>query len=185
MPAVIPLVELGVSVAAAAYSVNAQKHAASNAADVDQATADYNAKYDTAAAQQLDLDTLQNIRTARQEDAVYLSRQASSYAAAGVLATTGSPLHAQITNAGRMEQQIQQQYVNSMQQQQSYYAAAQVGQLEGGASASADRTQGSLALINGGAKIAGQAFGAYNSGQFAGLFGGTQYTDISVGDIEE
>lgn len=162
-----------VSAGATVYSAYSQKKAGDAAAQVDTATADYNARYDLAASNQLDLDTQQNIRTARAEDAVYLSRQQASYAAAGVLANSGSPLHAQITNAGRMEQQIQQEWVNSQQKQQSYAAAARVGQLEGAARAQSDRMSGSLALVNGGAKLASQAFGAYDSGVFNG-FGGKQ-----------
>lgn len=155
------------SVGFTAYSALAQNKAARNAARVEEATADFNARADLAAAQQLDLDTQQNIRTAREENAVYLSRQAASYAAAGVLATSGSPLHAQITNAGKMEQQIQQAWANSNQKQQQYAAAAKIGRLEGAARADADRAQGTIALINGGAKIAGQLYGAYDSGVFS------------------
>lgn len=183
MPAIVPILAVA-SIASTAYGMVAQKRAANqqaqaaeNAAQVDQATADYNAKADMAMASQLDLDTQQNIRTARQENAVYLSRQEASYASAGVLATTGSPLHTQITNAGRMEQQIQQAWVNSQQKQQQFAAAAKVGRLEGAANAAADRagasiarTQGSIALLNGGARLAGIGMQDYQSGVFSGLF---------------
>lgn len=168
MPAVVPILAIA-SAGATVYSAVQQNKAAKQQAAVDTATADYNAKQDIAAAHQLDLDTLQNVRTARAEDAVYLSRQAASYASAGVLANTGSALHAQITNAGRMEQQIQQEYLNSQQKQQQYSASAAVGRLEGSARASADRTTGRLALLNGGTRLASQAFDAYDSGVFAGL----------------
>lgn len=189
MPAVIPIfaaiggavgvtgagaVAAGVAVTAttasaglAAYGAIQQNKAARNAASVDQATADYNARADIAAANQLDLDTQENIRTQRDDNSIYLSRQAASYAAAGVLSNTGSALHAQITNAGRMEQQIQQAWVNSNQKQQQYAAAAKVGRLEGAARAEADRAQGTIALINGGAKIASSVFGASQSGIFS------------------
>lgn len=166
------------SLGATAYSAYAQNKASGNAAQVDTATANYNAKYDLAVADQLDLDTQQNIRTERQDDSVYLSREAASYASAGVLATTGSPLHAQITNAGRMEQKIQQQYVNSQQKQQSYASAAKVGQLEGSAQADADRQRGTLALVDGGAKIAGSLYGGYQSG----VFGGKSAPSLDPGD---
>ena len=164
--AALPYILTAVSVGATAYGASQQNKAAKNAANVDDATAAYNARVDASMAEQLDLDTLQNVRTARQNEAVYLSRQAASYAAAGVLATDATPLHAQITNAGRFEQQIQQEYVNSQQKQQQYYAAGKVGRLEGAAKATADRASGTLALINGGAKIAGQLYGAYDSGMF-------------------
>lgn len=152
------------------YGMSQQKKASDQAAQVDTAVADYNAKYDIAAAQQLDLDTIENIDTERQDAKVYLSRQEASYAAAGVLTTTGSPLHAMITNAGRFEQKIQQDYVNSQQKQASYYAAAKVGQLEGSAQAQADRLGGTIALLNGGANIAGTLASDYDKGLFS--FGG-------------
>lgn len=180
--AVVAIGVAGAALETTAYSTIEQKKAAGQAAGVDQATADYNARYDESMAQQLDLDTIQNERTERQNDSVYLSREAASYAAAGVLATTGSPLAAQITNAGRFEQQIQQSYVNSQQKQQQYASAATVGRLEGAARADADRMSGTIALINGGAKMAGQLFGDYNSGVFDVSAGaGTQTSGLSYG----
>lgn len=162
----MPVVLAVVAVAATAYGAVESNQASHNAAAVDNATADYNNKYDQSMAQQLDLDTLENIDTERQDDAVYLSRQAASYASAGVLATSGSPLHAQITNAGRFEQQIQQKYINSQQQQQQYYSQGKAGIAAGAAQADADRQSGSIALIDGGAKIAGMGYQDYKSGVF-------------------
>lgn len=159
------------------YSAIEQKKAADNAAQVDTATAAYNARYDQSLAVQLDEDTQQNITTERQNDAVYLSRQAASYASAGVLATSGSALDAQITNAGRMEQQIQQAWVNSQQKQASYYSQAAAGVAYGAAQANSDRMTGSIALINGGTRLAGMAFSAAESGMFSGG-GGSDNTPI-------
>lgn len=167
MPAVVPILAVA-SIAGTAYGAIAQKQAADNAAQIDSATAAYNAKYDTAMAQQLDEDTQANIRTERQDDAVYLSRQAASYASAGVLANTGSALDAQITNAGRFEQKIQQDWVNSNQKQLSYYSQAQAGLAYGAAQAEADRMSGSIALINGGTQLARMAFTDYTTGVFGG-----------------
>jgi hypothetical protein len=162
MPAALAVV----AIAGTAYGAYEQKRAADNAAAVDTATANYNAKYDTALAEQLDLDTQQNIDTERKENATYISREAASYASAGVLSDTGSALHAQITNAGRLEQKIQQEWVNSQQQQEQYYSQAKVGQLAGQAQASADRLTGSLALINGASTLAGMGMKDYQSGIF-------------------
>ena len=162
MPAALAVVAIGATV----YGAVESKEAADNAAQVDTATAAYNAKYDDAMAAQLDEDTQQNITTERQNDAVYLSRQDASYASAGVLSTTGSALDTQITNAGQMEQRVQQQWVNSNQQQESYYSQAAAGVAYGAAEAQSDRMTGSIALINGGAKIAGMAYGDYQSGVF-------------------
>ncbi len=156
-----------VSLAATGYKMYKEHQASKNAAAVDTATGDYNAKVDIAQAEQLQLDTIQNIQTQRQNDAVYLSQQHAAYASAGVLANSGSPLAAQITNAGRMEMQLQQEYTNSQQRQKQLYSSASIGRLEGEARASADRAQGTIALINGGAKLAGQFYGGYSSGVFS------------------
>ena len=157
-----------VSIAAIGYGAYESKKGADAAAQVDSQTAAYNARYDAAMADQLDLDTQQNIRTERQNDAVYLSRQSVGYASAGVLATSGSALDAQITNAGRMEQQIQQQWVNAQQKEEQYYAEAEVGIAAGAAQAQAERLSGSIALINGISQIAGMAASDYQKGMFGG-----------------
>ncbi len=164
---VVPFIPYIVSAAATAYGVSKQNQAAKNAAKVDTATGDYNAKVDIAQAEQLQQDTIQNIQTQRENNAVYLSQQHASYAAAGVLANTGSPLAAQITNAGRMEKQLQQEYVSSQQRQKQLYSSANIGRLEGEARSSADKAQGTIALINGGSNLAGQFYSAYNSGVFS------------------
>ncbi len=158
---------LAVSMAATAYSAYKQHQSAKSAASVDNATADYNAKVDRSQAEQLQLDTIQNIQTQRQNDQVYLSQQHAAYAAAGVLADSGSPLAAQITNAGRMEKQLQQEYTNSQQRQQQLYSSANIGRLEGAAQASADNARGTIALIDGGSRLAGQFYGGYTSGVFS------------------
>lgn len=162
------------SVGLTAYGGIESKNAADNAAQVDTATAAYNDKYDISLAQQLDEDTQANITTERQEDNVYLSRQAASYAGAGVLATTGSALDSQITNAGRFEQRIQQQWVNSQQKQESYYSQGAVGIAAGAAQAESDRMTGSIALINAGAKIASTVASDYEGGVFGSRSPGTQ-----------
>lgn len=166
-----------VSVVGTAYSSYSQKKAAQKAAQIDNSTAGYNARYDVAQAQQLDYDTLQNIRTQREAGKVFLSRNEAAYAAAGVLTTTGSPLHAQITNVGRLEQQIQQKYLDSQQAQAALYAKAKAGILAGEATASADKSAGDLALVNGGVSIARQLYGGYQSGLFSG--GGSKVVPVT------
>jgi len=159
---------LVVSAVGTGYSMYSQNKASKAAASVDTKTADYNAQLDNAQADQIQSDTLANIQNDRQNDAIYLSKQVASYAASGVLATTGSPLHAQITNAGKMEQQIQQKYSNAQRTQMLLHSQAAEGVYYGQAQSSADRAAGSLAMIDGGAKLAGMAFNAYNSGMFSG-----------------
>jgi hypothetical protein len=181
MPAapLLPAIFAGASAVATGVGAYGQYKASRQAAAVDMATANYNANVDKAQAAQLDKNTLENIRMERQGNEEYLSHQAASYASAGVLATSGSALESQITNAGLLEQKIQQQYVDSQQRQQQYYAQAAVGLAEGQAQAQADKLAGNLALINGGAKIAGTLFAAGESGAFSGL-GGTGSISPSV-----
>jgi len=161
--------------------------AAGQAADLALATSQHNAAIDISQAKQLDLDTVQNIRTERAQDAVYMSRQASSYASAGVL-SSGSPLAAQATTAGRLEQGIQQAYVSSQQKQQQMYAAAKVGQLYGSAQAQAYRTEGDVLRtqnfanqLQGGAHLLSTAAGAYRGGAFNFGGGGTPFVPTDAG----
>lgn len=172
MPAVVPIA-LGLSAAATVYGASQQKRAADQAAQVDTAAADYNARLDRAQEKQIDLDTVQNIRTERQNAAMLLSRQAASYAASGVLATTGSPMHVQVTNAGRLEQRIQQQWQDAQFRMQTLESQARMGIAAGAAQAASDRMRGTIALIDGGAKLAGMAFRAYQGGMFGGTSGGS------------
>jgi hypothetical protein len=156
-----------VSVAGTAYSAITTNRAHREAAQVDEATAEFNAKYDESLAAQLDFDTLQNVRVMRDEGDSYISRQAASYAAAGVLATSGSALHAQIINAGKIEQRIQQEYVNSQQKQMALHLHAKAGIAMGEAQATAERISGKLALVNGASKIASTTYNAYDAGVFS------------------
>jgi len=173
MPAapLLPAIFAGASAVATGISAYGQYKASKNAAAVDMASAQYNANVDKAQAQQLDANTIQNLRMERAENDQYLSRQAATYANAGVLATSGSALDAQITNAGLLEHRIQQAYVDSQQKQQQYYAQAAIGLAEGKAQAEADLARGRMALIDGGAKIAGTLFAAGMGGAFSGLTG--------------
>ena len=170
-PALLPAIFAGASAVATGVSAYGQYKASKNAAAVDIATANYNANVDKAQAQQIDYNTIENLRTERAQNEQYLSRQAATYANAGVLATSGSALDAQITNAGLLEQRIQQAYVDSQQKQQQLYSQAAIGVAEGQAQASADLARGRMALLDGGARIAGTLFAAGMGGAFSGLAG--------------
>lgn len=150
-----------VAIAGTAYGAIESSTADKQAAQVDTAVGAFNQKVDIENAQQLDQDTLQNIDTERAADATYVSREAAGYAAAGVIATTGSALHAQITTVGRMTQQIQQQYRDSQIKQAQLYEQGQLAVAEGAAQASADNAAATLALIQGGTQIAGMALSDY------------------------
>lgn len=170
----LAVVSIGVGVAGSSASAADSRQAGANAATVDNETAAYNNQADISQAQQLDENEQQNVITERQDNSVYLSRQAASYASSGVLATTGSALGAQIVTAGRLEQQVQQKYVNTQQQEEELYSQGLEGVYYGSAQAQADtatgNSQANLALIDGGAAAAGQAFKAVESGTFS--FGG-------------
>jgi hypothetical protein len=164
----MPVVLLAISAAASVYGAVESSKSARNAAKVDTATANYNARLDEAMSKQLDLDTQKNIQTERKANAIYLSKQEASYASAGVLSNSGSALDAQLTNAGIMEQKIQQDQVNLSQKQQQYASSARAGRLEGSARAESDRAQGNIALINSTGRLASMGYNAYSSGVFSG-----------------
>ena len=128
-------------------------------------TAKHNAAIDIEQAQQLDMDTLQNIRASRADDKVYLSHQATAYAASGVL-MSGSPLSVMATTAGKLEQRNQQMYVNSEHKQQEMYSAAQAGLAYGQASAQATSIQNDAQMLSGGAHLLSTAANTYQSGGF-------------------
>lgn len=159
---------VGIAAETAVYGAISSRNASRGAAAVDRASGVLNQRYDQALAQQLDLDTQENIRTMRQEEGGYLSRQHVAYATAGVLANTGSALMTQIVNAGRFEKQVQQRWNESTRQQEQYYSEGIAGRLSGEARAVSDTKAGTLALINGGAHLAGLAFSSYRSGVFSG-----------------
>jgi len=170
MPAV-PIIVIAASAALTAASMAKQNSASKKAAKLATDTATYNANIDIAQANQLDLDTNANIRSARAEDKVYISRQKTAYAAAGVL-SSGSPLAVEATTVGRFEQRIQQEYSNSQLKQQQLHGAAAQGILYGEAQASAIKTQNDAAMLAGGARLLSTFAGAYNSGMFSSAGGG-------------
>jgi hypothetical protein len=157
-----------VSAAATAANAMAANKAAKTAAGVDTAVGNYNSRVDEAQAQQTELDAGQNVRAIRQEEGVYLSRQKSAYASAGVLTSSGSPLAAEAHTAGAFEQRAQQEWSNSQRTAAQMRSQGQVGQLYAGAQAQADRTRGTIALINGAASVARDIGGAYSAGAGGG-----------------
>ena len=71
----MPMALAATALVATGVSAYGQYKASRSAAAVSEATAQYNANVDKVQAQQLDYNTLQNIRTQRQEGNVYLSKQ--------------------------------------------------------------------------------------------------------------
>lgn len=156
------------SVGTTLYSINQQRKAANAAAADATAVAEYNARLDRSEEQQVALDAQENIRSLRRDAATYMSRQASAYAANGVRIDTGSPLALRAVTAGRFEQRAQQMWQDTNAKQQRLESAAQVGVAEGAAQADQYHRQGVAAVINGASKVAGQLYGAYQSGVFLG-----------------
>lgn len=152
------------SVGLTAYGAYETSQADKQAASIDTSTASFNNRVDIAQAEQIDQNTIANIDLERQDANTYLSREAAGFAAAGVIATTGSALHSQLTNVARFTQSEQQRYVDAQAQEQNLYLAGKEGVALGAAQASADTASGNLALINGAAKVAGAAYGDYQSG---------------------
>ncbi len=160
-----------IAAAGAVYSAVEANRASRSAAATSIATADYNARVDRADAAQIDLDARANIEAMRKDASVYMSRQAASYAGAGVSADSGSPLAVQAVTAGRFVMRQQQAYLEAEAKQRRYYSAAKAGIAESAAQAEAYRMQGTAALLNGAGRVASMVGGAYQSGMFGG--GGT------------
>ena len=156
------------SVAMQGASMIEQNQASKQAQGLNNAVAQHNAAVDMANAKQLDLDTVANVRAERAEDKVYLSRQASAYASSGVL-TSGSPLSVMATTAGRLEQRVQQQWVNSNRKQEQMASDAVMGQLYAAAENQGLREQNFASELSGGAKLLSTAAGDYQSGAFSGI----------------
>lgn len=154
--------------ALSAYSMSQQNSAAKQSEQLARDTAERNANVDITDAQQLALDTDENIRQAREEARIYTSRQHTSYAASGVLADSGSPLAVQASTVGKLQQRIQQEYINAGQKEQKLYSAAKAGIAYGDASARATNTENTAALLKGGINMLSTAYGDYKSGMFSG-----------------
>lgn len=154
------------SLALQGYGMAQQNSAAKQSEQLARDTAQRNANVDITSANQLALDTDQNIRQAREEAAIYTSRQHAAYAASGVLADSGSPLAVQVSTVGKIQQRIQQEYINAGQKEQQMYSAAKAGVAYGDAQAKAINTENTAAQLKGGINLLTTAYGAYKSGTF-------------------
>jgi hypothetical protein len=143
-----------------------QAQAARDAKKLATKVGNQNQAVDEAAAKQLELNQTQNIRNERQDNAVYISKQQAAYASSGVL-SSGSPLDVEATTAGKMEQSIQQQWINTNVDANNMRIQGQYGNMAAQAQASAIQTQSNIAMLKGGAQLASQAYGAYQSGVFS------------------
>lgn len=156
------------SIGLQAYGMVQQNKANKAAAKVAQETAQYNASVDQNAARQIELDAEANAKNAHQEAQVYLSRQRAAFAASGVLAE-GSPLAAEATTAGRIEQRIQQDRSNALREAMQRDSSAQATLRYGAATTEALRRQNEIDMLRGGVGILDTVSKAYDSGVFANL----------------
>ena len=194
MPVAVALVAVSAAatVAQTVVSVNAansaardSKSAANQAAADTQAVAGYNARVDRANEEQVALDSKANIDAMRKDASVYLSRQRASFAGAGVMADSGSPLAVQVATAGQLALREQQAHTAANAEMQRIESSAKAGiasgdsqaaayKIEGDARARAYHAEATGAILGGAAKLFGTAAGAYNAGMF-----GTGTSDLS------
>jgi len=160
MPAVA-IVGLVVSVAA----MGMQAEAARDAKQLAKKTGNQNQAVDEASAKQLELNQTQNIRNERADNSVYISKQQAAYASSGVL-SSGSQLDVEATTAGKMEQSIQQEWIDTNVKANNIRQQGQYGKDASEAQASAIQTQSNINMLKGGAQIASQVGSAYQSGTF-------------------
>lgn len=167
MPVALVVVA-AVEVAATVASTVVQKRAADAAANTAKTVASYNAAVDQQEANQTDLDAQAKIQAMRRDAATYMSKQASAFAAGGVVATTGSALAVQATTAGRAAMQQQQVWADANAKEQSLAAAGQAGIAEGAAQADQDHMEGVADVMQGAGKVASEVGSAYSGGAFGG-----------------
>lgn len=173
----VAVVSTAATIGATAYSTIQQKRAADAAARTSEDVAQYNAKLDRADATQIELDTQANIAALRRDASTYMSRQTTAYVAAGVRADTGSPLVARAVTAGRYEMKAQQMWADANARAERLESQAQAGIRQGEAQADQFHLQGVAAVMSGASRVAGQLYGAYRGGDFAG----TGTNDLSAG----
>ena len=165
--AALPYIYYGVAAAATIGAGVTQYQASRSAAATQKSVADYNAQQDQAKARQAEIDSQETIRRQRDQDKVYLSRQRSAMAAAGIL-NTGSELDLLATTAGRLEQRVQDEWRGTEIGTQNLYAAAKVGQAEGYAQSDYYSSQATASLFSTGSKLMSMGAQGYDEGLFSG-----------------
>ena len=148
---------------AQAYGMVQANRASQNAAKLATATSDYNARVDEADAKQIELDSSENTRRAREEARIYTSRQLAAFAASGVL-VSGSPLAVMATTAGRIEQQIQQEAQDRKRQANRLRDSARMTRLYGESSAAGIRERARADLIGGASRLLQAGANLYQGG---------------------
>ena len=163
---VVPAIPYILSAAATVGSMAMTKKAADSTAANDIATAKYNAAVDIQDSQQLDLNTQQNIAAMRKDASVYMSRMASAYVGAGIVANTGSALATQVAAAGKFAMREQQAWIDSQAQEQRLAAGAAEGVREGVAAATGAEDQGIASMIKGASQLGSTLYNGWQTGAF-------------------
>lgn len=172
-----------VAAGATVYSTVQQKRAADAAARNSSAIGGYNAKVNQQESDQIDLNARENVRILRKDAATFMSRQASTYARAGVVANSGSALAVQVATAGRTAIQQQQLWTDAQARENRLASASIAGIYDAGAKADAYHSAGTAAVMGGAAKLATQIGGAAEAGYFGGpsTTVGSGTNDLSAG----
>lgn len=157
-----------VAIGLTAASIAMQNKAARDAQRTVKNTAAYNNVVDQVKAQQIDQDANTNIRAMREEAATYISKQQGQYAAAGIIANTGSPLAVQATTAGRLELRAQHVFMDSRAREGMAYSEGAMGLRYGQSQNDQIGMQATAATLSGAAKITGQAYSGYQTFGSAG-----------------
>jgi len=140
---------------------------ASKKAELDAVvTGAHNKDVDYAAASQLETNTEANLRTERQDADIYISKQQAAYAASGVL-SSGSALDVEAQTAGKLEQGIQQKWIDSQVQANAMRTQGNYGQMYMQNQADSIAIQNNINQMKGMSQIASQASSAYQSGTFS------------------
>ena len=178
---VVPVILVAVSVATEVAATAEQKKASDAAANTAKQTADYNNKLDLSEAAQTDIDARANIAAMRQDAAVYMSRQASSFARNGVIATTGSALAVQAATKGKFEMREQTVYNNAQAKEQMLASQGQAGIAVGAAQADQYHMEGVADVLSGASKVAGTLYSGYMGGAFGSAGSSTSTALDSMG----
>jgi len=156
---VLAVVGIGLTVAAIAEQQSAARKASNTAA----ITSIYNNKLDQMQAQQVDQDSSVAVQGMREDAEAYVSKQRGQYAAAGIVADTGSPLAIQAETAGKLELRAQHAFMESSAKQGQLYSEGAAGLYYGRSEQDQISEQSQAATLTGAARIAGMGYQAYQN----------------------
>ena len=154
------------SLAMSAYSSFSSAGASNQQAAISQAVGNYNAGLDEQQANQLEINSQQQIRDARADAKVYLSRQTAAYAASGVMVDTGSPLAVKAATAMRLERRVQQAWTDTENRAAGLRSQAAAERMYGASAADMYHLQATGQALGGAAKMIGSVYDFNQQGAF-------------------